>query len=300
MLQATLFAGAGVALMCAVTCARAAPCDGFGFDNQLPRLVNSRLAARTTLLCNRNYASLVSGLAHEPLWSAERLAEEDIEGAERTGRVTRYFHVDARVPAGDQATLADYRGSGYDKGHLSPSGDAPDARAQEQTFSLANVVPQAPALNEGIWTGVEMAVREMAERDGVVYVVTGPAFRGQKQAIGSDDVLVPSSTWKAVYDPVAEKAGVYVCKNNNAPTCTTVSVATLIQEVGIDPFPGLSDTLKAQAPDLPQPEASPYAPRSRARRTGWEGAERSGMLRDAERAGTTALHGLARTLEGGQ
>ncbi|MBB2164534.1 DNA/RNA non-specific endonuclease [Gluconacetobacter sp. 1b LMG 1731] len=299
-LQALAGLFAGTAVLCTATSALAGECDGFGAGNKLPALVNPRLAPRTTLLCNRAYASFNSGLAHEPLWSAERLAEEDLEGAERVGRVTRYFHVEPRVPEGDQATLSDYRGSGYDRGHLTPSGDAPDARAQEQTFSLANVVPQTPALNEGIWAGVEMAVRDLVRRDGVIYVVTGPAFHGQKQAIGSDNVLVPSSTWKAIYDPVEEKTGVYVCKNNDAPTCTTVSVATLIQEVGIDPFPGLSDTLKAQAPDLPQPEASPYAPRSRARRTGWEGAGRSGMLRDAERAGTTALHGLARTLEGGQ
>lgn len=66
MLRTFLFVGATV--MFAVSGASAATCDGFGFDNQLPRLVNSRLAPRTTLLCNRNYASLVSGLAHEPLW----------------------------------------------------------------------------------------------------------------------------------------------------------------------------------------------------------------------------------------
>lgn len=294
MLRTFLFVGATV--MFAVSGASAATCDGFGFDNKLPQFTNNRLAAHTTLLCNRNYASLNSGLAREPLWSAERLAEEDIEGAERTGRVTRYFHVDARVPEGDQAALSDYRGSGYDKGHLTPSGDAPDARAQDQTFSLANVVPQTPALNEGIWTGVEMAVRDLARRDGVIYVVTGPAFHGEKKAIGSDNVLVPSSTWKAIYDPVAEKAGVYVCKNNDAPTCTTVSVATLIQEVGIDPFPGLSDDMKAQAPDLPVPEASPYAPRSNASRTGWESADGSFILRDAEKAGARALRGLARKL----
>ncbi|MFT9091318.1 MAG: hypothetical protein ABF479_10010 [Gluconacetobacter sp.] len=60
----------GAAALCAVACAHAATCDAFGFGNRLPRLVNSRLAARTTLLCNRNYASLNSELAHEPLWSA--------------------------------------------------------------------------------------------------------------------------------------------------------------------------------------------------------------------------------------
>ena len=73
-------------------------------------------------------------------------------------------------------------------------------------------------------------------------------------------MLVPSSTWKAVYDPRAGEAGVYVCRNTTTPSCDIVSVATLTRSVGIDPFPGLSEPVKETAMSLPEPEDSPYAP----------------------------------------
>ena len=152
---------------------------------------------------------------------------------------------------------------------MTPSGDMPDERAQGQTFSLANMVPQTAQLNRGIWEGVESAVRHLAEREDELYVVTGPAFHGDRLAsVGPDGVLVPTSTWKAVYDPRAGGAGVYVCKNTDQPTCDVVPVATLVRVVGIDPFPGLPERLKREAMGLPPPEDSPYAhvDRSRQRR----------------------------------
>ncbi len=100
-----------------------------------------------------------------------------------------------------------------------------DEHAQGQTFSLANMMPQTAQLNRGIWKGVESAVRHLAEREGEFDVVTGPAFHGdQLSSIRPDGVLVPTSTWKAVYDPRAGGAGVYVCKNTDHPTCDTVSM----------------------------------------------------------------------------
>ena len=170
------------------------------------------------------------------------------------------FHAEDRLSPPDQAQLADYRRSGYDRGHMTPSGDMLDEQAQQQTFSLANMVPQTAELNRGIWEGVESAVRHLAEREGELYVVTGPAFDGQQLAsIGPDGVLVPTSTWKAVYDPRTGGTGVYVCKNTQQPTCDTVPVTMLIRVVGIDPFPGLPDRMKREAVLLPPPEESPYA-----------------------------------------
>ncbi|WP_239479407.1 DNA/RNA non-specific endonuclease [Lichenicola cladoniae] len=214
-------------------------------------------------MCNDAYASLASGVTHGPLWSAEHPTATWLAEAAQTHREGR-FHADDRLPPADQAQLADYRRSGFDRGHMAPSGDMPGETAQQQSFSLANMVPQTAELNRGIWAGLEEAIRNLANKDGELYLVTGPAFHGTElRSIGPDGVLVPTSTWKAVYDPRARGVAVYVCKNTDAPTCDIVSVATLIRVVGVDPFPALPDQLKQTALALPQPAASQYAHRGR-------------------------------------
>ena len=239
--------------------AASAACPQFYPGGQPPVLVNPKLQSRTTVLCNDAYAALASGVTHGALWSAEHPTAASLEAARGTERVND-FHPDDRLPFADQAQVDDYRRSGYDRGHMTPSGDMPDATAQDQSFSLANMVPQTPQLNRGVWEGIESAMRHLAERQGELFLVTGPAFVGQElKSIGPDGVLVPSSTWKAVYDPRTGGAGVYVCKNTKTPTCVVTSVAALVEAVGVDPFPALSPTTKATAMALPQPEASPYA-----------------------------------------
>jgi len=228
-------------------------------------LLNPKLEQRTTLLCNDAYAVLASGVTRGALWSAEHPTAASLDAARATPREGQ-FHIEDRLPPGDQARLEDYRRSGFDRGHMTPSGDMPDARSQQQTFSLANMVPQAAKLNRGVWAGIEMAVRHLAQRRGELFVVTGPAFQGQNlKTIGPDGVLVPSATWKAVYNPQSGSAGAYVCSNAAAPQCGTMSVATLAGTVGIDPFPALPAGVKETVMILPRPEASPYV-RGRSRR----------------------------------
>ncbi len=234
-------------------------CPQFFPGGQLPLLINPKLGQRTTLLCNDAYAALASGITHGPIWSAEHPTAVSLGQARQTRRQGE-FHADDRLPPPDQAQLDDYRRSGFDRGHMTPSGDMPDEQAQGQTFSLANMVPQTAQLNRGIWARVESTVRRLAERDGELYLVTGPAFHGADlRGIGPNDVLVPSSTWKAVYDPMRQGTGVYVCRNNEAPTCEVVSVRVLVHAVGLDPFPALPDALKQQAINLPLPKDHPHA-----------------------------------------
>ena len=247
--------------------AQPAACPQFFPGGQPPEVTNPRLAQRTTLLCNDAYAALASGVTHGAIWSAERLTAASLAAARGTPRQGE-FHSDDRLPRADRAQLDDYHRSGYDRGHMAPSGDMPDKRAQEQSFALSNMVPQTAALNRGVWEGIESAVRRLAARRGELYVVTGPAFQGQQiQSIGPDGVLVPSSTWKAVHDPKGGETGAYLCSNTAAPRCETVSVAALARGVGIDPFPAVSERMKQTAMTLPRPEHSPSA-RGHGRRQG--------------------------------
>jgi endonuclease G len=154
--------------------AQAGTCNPIFAGQPPPVLLNARLAERTTMLCNDAYAALASGLTRGPLWSAEHLTADDLARARTLPREGR-FHADERLSLDDRAELSDYTRSGYDRGHMTPSGDMPDANAQQQSFSLANVVPQTAALNRNVWEGIESAVRHLADRQGGLYVVTGPA-----------------------------------------------------------------------------------------------------------------------------
>ena len=254
------------ALLAPASALALAPSCGQFSPGELPSVVNAKLAARTTLLCNDGYVALASGVTHGALWSAEHPTAASLAAARTTPRQGQ-FYPEPRLPPADQAQIADYRRSGYDRGHMTPSGDMPDGQSQQQTFSLANMVPQTAALNRGVWASIESAVRRLASREGELFLVTGSAFGGQQlQSIGPSGVLVPSATWKAVYDPRANGAGVYVCENTASPACAVVSVAALTRVVGIDPFPSLPDGVKQVAMRLPAPGKSRYAPTQRVAR----------------------------------
>ena len=132
--------------------AQPAACPQVSPGGRLPVLVNPCLLARTTLPCNDAYAALASGVTHGALWSAEHPTAASLATARETGRAN-LFHPDDRLPPADAAQLEDCRRSGFDRGHMTPWGDMPGPDAQEQSFSLANRVPQTAALNRGIWEG---------------------------------------------------------------------------------------------------------------------------------------------------
>jgi endonuclease G, mitochondrial len=227
-------------------------CPGLFAGGQPPALLNPKLASRTHGLCYDAYAVLASGVTRGPLWSAEHPTRASLEAARGTRRVN-LFHTEDALPPGDRAELTDYLRSGYDRGHMTPSGDMPTIRAQQQSFSLANVVPQASVLNRGLWEHIESTTRRRAERAGELYVVTGPVFQGgELQQIGAG-VLVPPATFKAIYDPQMNTAGAYVCANTDQPECCTVSVTELALMTGIDPFPAVAPEIKAAVPRLPLP-----------------------------------------------
>ncbi len=238
--------------------AAAAPtqCPEHFADGQAPNLLNPRLAAGTRALCFDAYAVLHSALTRTPLYSAEHLTADRIDAARSTPREGE-FHAEPALPPDERADLADYARSGFDRGHMAPSGDMPDPAAQQQSFSLANMVPQAPRLNRGLWEGIESAVRTLAERRGELYVVTGPIFKGdQLSTVGH--VVVPTYVFKAVLDPGRRSAAAYVTENAEDATWTAVSMAQLAGLIGIDIFPTLSARARNAIMRLPTPTPHGY------------------------------------------
>jgi endonuclease G len=133
-----------------------------------------------------------------PNWVAWRLVADDFGKAHRTNT----FHVDALLPADwYHVGPLDYRGSGYDRGHLCPSGDrtsSPSANAT--TFVMTNMLPQVRALNAGPWERLESYERELAGQQGKqVFIVAGGLFdaTGTQSWIGPG-IAVPRATFKVL------------------------------------------------------------------------------------------------------
>lgn len=231
------------------------PCPQQFAGGQAPDLLNPRLATGTRPLCYHAFAVLHSGVTRGPLYSAEHLTRADLDGARAIPRRGE-FHAEDQLPEGERAELSDYTRSGFDRGHMAPSGDMPDMESQQESFTLANMVPQVGDANRGLWEGVESAVRSLTDRQGELYVVTGPVFQGTRLRQLRGRVLVPTHTFKAVLDPQRGQAAAYVMQNAENPQWQVVSIQQLGQMVGMDVFPSLPAQAKATAMSLPEPTPS--------------------------------------------
>jgi endonuclease G, mitochondrial len=239
--------------ICATAFASPTSCPEHYPQGQAPDIINRKIAAKTRELCNAGYAGLHSGVTRTPLYSAEHLTKEQLEQGRGLKRVNS-FHADDRLPHSERAELADYARSGYDHGQVAPSGDMFDPQSQDQSFSMANMVPQEPTINRGVWERIEAWVRRLARLRGELFVITGPLFQGGELKRIGGRVLVPTATFKAVYDPIRQEAGAYVVENAAGALPKIVSIAELKKLAGLDLFPAVGARVKERAMRLPLPK----------------------------------------------
>ena len=109
------------------------------------------------------------------------------------------FRADNTLPANiPQASLADYSGSGYDRGHMTPSADrTATVTANSETFYLTNMVPQAANNNQGPWAVLETYARSLLTGGKELFIVSGGTFSASSNWVGSG-VMVPDSTFKII------------------------------------------------------------------------------------------------------
>ncbi|MFA0809426.1 DNA/RNA non-specific endonuclease [Microbulbifer epialgicus] len=155
-------------------------------------------------LCRIGYAVGYNYEHQTPDWVAYKLTRNSVT----TDAVKRqnWFRADNDIPKEFQANLNDYKGSGYDRGHLAPAASMDFSyAAMKESFLLTNIVPQKPGFNRydlgkyGVWGALEDYVRKWAIRRGEVFVVTGPVYKETIDIIG-DGIEVPSHYFKIIYD----------------------------------------------------------------------------------------------------
>jgi endonuclease G len=139
-----------------------------------------------------------------PNWVAYELTIDETMGKEKR---RDKFTSDPFVKEGT-ATTADYRHSGYDRGHMAPAADMKwsDA-AMKASFYLSNICPQHPKLNQHRWKDLEDKVREWAIADSAVIVICGPIVNKSSQYIGNNNVVVPHGFFKVILSPYKKQPG---------------------------------------------------------------------------------------------
>jgi len=143
-------------------------------------------------------------------WVFEHLTPELLAVDEAASRENSEFFEDSSIHPYFRATNQDYRGSGFDRGHLAAAGN--HRRAQQfidSTFVLSNISPQVgKGFNRDAWNKLEKYVRYRAKRSRNLYVCTGPLYLprqesdGKKyvkyQVIGDNNVAVPTHFFKVL------------------------------------------------------------------------------------------------------
>ncbi len=214
-----------------------ADCPTFFVAGHIPAPAPAPGLGKLRALCYDAFAILHNGKSKTPVYVAQRLNRALVDDANE--KRTNKFFADARLPLSERAELGDYKRSGYSRGHMAPAGDMPTAQAMAQSFSLANMVPQAMKHNSGPWARIEKDTRRYAQRaQGDVFVFTGPVFSAESSNIGDGQVRVPSYLYKLVYDATTHKAWAYWQANDDAERVSKpISYQELVQRTGIDFLP---------------------------------------------------------------
>jgi endonuclease G, mitochondrial len=108
------------------------------------------------------------------------------------------FRADSTLPTGwYQVGSTSYSGSGYDRGHMTPSGDRTSSVANNSaTFLMTNMIPQAPTNNQTTWANLESYCRTLAAAGNELYIISGG--HGTSGFINNGNITVPTTTWKVI------------------------------------------------------------------------------------------------------
>lgn len=161
----------------------------------------SYLPTSTTndVIHHKYYSISYSEQDEQAEWVAYTLTKENLNKPWVKRKDT--FLPDSKVKS-KSSTPNDYRGSGYDRGHLVPAADmAFSEEAMQETFFMSNISPQSHNFNGGIWRELEELTRNWAKKMGKLYVVTGPVLTYEpKGYIGDNKVAIPAAFFKVLLD----------------------------------------------------------------------------------------------------
>lgn len=178
-------------------------------------------------LTNSTYSVVYDPVQGVPLRVSWRLRPKDFAVTQK--RVSKNFKQDARCPK-PRIKDADYRNSGYMRGHMCPAADRTETKAiMKETFLMSNVAPMTTQLNCGAWASIEGLTRKLAIKYDSVNVLVGTIFTGADSLyIAGGKVHIPSLFFRQVTTAkndsllafwLVSQAGVFL-----TPACITTDI----------------------------------------------------------------------------
>lgn len=151
-----------------------------------------------TIYHRNGYSFSYNEKYEQPNWVKYTITPEDLTCEVKAKRKNKFKEDDSIST--ESATLEDYKGSGYDRGHLKPSADEScDQEQMDETFLMSNMSPQSPQFNRGAWKRLESYVRNLALINDSIIVITGGDLSDSLEVIGDNKVGVPNFYFKVLY-----------------------------------------------------------------------------------------------------
>ena len=146
------------------------------------------------------------------------------------------------------AELSDYKGSGYDRGHLAPAGDMKYSReTMIESFYMSNMSPQNPSFNRGVWRRLEETIREWGKSSEIFISTAGVLNIENLGSIGGNKVTIPSKYYKVIYSPEKKSMVGFLLSNRGSSSelkSFVVSIDSIESITGIDFFHELPDEIE--------------------------------------------------------
>ena len=170
--------------------------------NEIPNLELPQLLKNEKVITHTGFQLVYSEAHEQAKWVCYQFTKAETN---KMANRSDNFREDVKIKT-NSATDNDYKGSGYDRGHLAPAGDMNwSVEAMSCSFYYSNMSPQTPSFNRGIWKKLEEQVRSWVAIYDTLYVVTGPVLEADLPFIGANQVSIPNFYYKVVLDAKKER-----------------------------------------------------------------------------------------------
>ena len=199
-------------------------------------------------ICRAGYVTLNDTSAKLPVWVSYTLYPEYALGCVPR---SNGFAPDQSLPKGSRAELLDYKGSGYDIGHVVPNADQSRFdQTEKESFLLSNMVPQIANLNRGIYKLAETSVRGWVVQRNHPYVIyAGPIYDRNDKTIGPNKVVVPHAFYKIAIDTTTNEVAGFIFPHQAGLGNDLTKVRAPIAQ--IQQLAGITFAYPANATELP-------------------------------------------------